>query len=261
MTLDIKAEAEKLRTMYAEDPRRHTFNAIVYGGSGTGKTSLLRTCRKPVLVHSFDPGGTKVLRDEIDSGSILVDTRFENEDPRNPTSFKRWDDEYHRLRSGNFFDSIGTFAIDSVTTWSQCAIYAVLKKAGRAGGSPQQNDWLPVMAMLENALRDFVSLPCDCVLIGHDDVTKDEATGKMYVGLMIVGKLSRRIPLLFDEIYCAQTKETSKGIEYHLLTRATGTYQARSRLGKGGELDTYEKPDMKNILKKVGMNYGDKEKI
>jgi len=41
MALDIKAEADKLREMYSNDPRRSTFNAIVYGGLGTGKTSLL----------------------------------------------------------------------------------------------------------------------------------------------------------------------------------------------------------------------------
>jgi hypothetical protein len=247
--------------MYTSDPRSQTFNAVVYGGLGTGKTSLIRTARKPVLIHSFDPGGTKVLRDEIAAGSILADTRFENEDPRNPTAFKLFDDEYHRLRSGKFFDQLGTYVIDSVTTWGQCAMNAVLKKAGRAGGTPQQNDWMPQMMMMENAMRDFVSLPCDCILIGHDDVTKDEASGRMFVGLMITGKLSRRVPLLFDEIYCAQTKETSKGIEYQLLTRATGMYQARSRLGKGGELDTYEIPDIKHILKKVGMDASDKPNL
>jgi len=199
------------------------------------------------------------LRDEIEAGSILVDTRYENEDPRNPTAFKLWDDEFHRLKKLDFFSNLGTFAVDSVTTWAQCAMNAVLKKSGRAGGTPQQNDWLPQMMMLENAMRDFVSLPCDCILIGHDDVTKDEASGRMFVSLMITGKLSRRVPLLFDEIYCAQTKETSKGIEYQLLTRATGMYQARSRLGKGGELETYEKPDIKAILAKVGFSTKDKE--
>ena len=110
-------------------------------------------------------------------------------------------------------------------------------------------------------MRDFVALPCDCILIGHDDVMKDESSGKMFSGLMITGKLSRRVPLLFDEIYCALTKETSKGIEYQLLTRATGMYQARSRLGKGGELDLYEKPDIKGILKKVGFSTDDKPLI
>jgi len=98
-------------------------------------------------------------------------------------------------------------------------------------------------------------------LICHDDYDKDDATGRMFIGIMVTGKLKRRIPLLFDEIYCAMTKETSKGIEYQLLTRPTGLYQARTRLGKGGELETYEEPDIKNILRKVGMSTEDKPSL
>jgi len=256
--LEIKAEAEKLTKMYEDDPRSSTFNAIVYGALGTGKTMLLRTCRKPVHVDSFDPGGTKVLAEEPE---IYKDTRFEVEDPSNPTIAKLWDAEFHRRKRMGWFDKIGTYAIDSATTWSQVLMNEVMRKAGRSGGTPFQQDWLPQMTMIENAMRAFTSLPCDCILIGHDDADKDEGTGRMFISLMITGKLKRRVPLLFDEIYCAQTKETSKGIEYQLLTRSTGLYQARTRLGKGGELDTYEKPDIKAILRKVGMSDEDKPSL
>jgi len=261
MAIDIKAEAAALRTMYDNDPRKDTFNTLVYGGSGTGKTSLIRTCRYPVLIHSFDPGGTKVLRDEIAAGDIISDTRFEHEDPTKPSVYRDWVAEVKRLERMDFFSNIGTFVLDSMTTWAQATMNEVLRIAGRAGAQPQQNDWFPQMIRIENAIRDIISFPCDVLMLGHDDVTKDEATGKLHVGLLITGKLSRRVPLLFDEYYCSMTKETSKGIEYQLLTRATGTYQARSRIGKGGELETYEKPDLKGIMRKAGYNTEDKPKI
>jgi len=268
--MDIREEATKIRHKYETDPRTKSYNAIVYGGLGSGKTASIRSCRTPILVHSFDPGGTKVLSGKadwsayntsIESGDILVDTSFEVDDPSKPVAFESWDTEYHRLKKLDFFSHLGTYAIDSITTWAQCAMNAVLKKAGRAGGVPQQNDWYPQMNMLELAIREFISLPCDCILIGHDAATKDEVTGKIFKDLMITGKLVRRVPLLFDEIYHAETKETSKGVEYQLLTRKNGTYQARSRLGKNGELELYEKPDIKNILRKVGYVYEDKPKI
>jgi len=272
--LEIKAEAEKLKQMYEDDPRSKTYNGIVYGGLGTGKTRSLGTARKPVLIHSFDPGGTIVLEDLIKTGDVIVDTRFEVEDPKMPTSFKEWDEVYHDLKRKGMFDHIGTFAIDSATTWAQCAMFEVLRMQGRAGdiraaggksggflGVPHQNDWLPQMAILENAMRDFVALPCDCILTGHDDADKDEITGQMFVHLMITGKLQKRVPLLFDEIYHANTEETSEGLIYRFLTRKTGLYQARTRLGKGGELDMYEEPDFKNILRKVGMSTEDKPRL
>lgn len=273
--LEVKKEAEKLHQMYKDDPRSKTFNAIVYGDLGTGKTYSLRTARKPVLIHSFDPGGTMVLSDLIDKGDVIADTRFEVEDPDQPTSFREWDEVYHDLKRKDFFSHVGTFVVDSATTWSQCAMYQVLKMQGRAGtvrigagkgatgfyGVPHKQDWLPQMAMLEKAMRDMASLPCDCILTGHDDMDKDEVSGKMFVHLMITGKLQKRVPLLFDEIYHTDTVETSEGLGYRFLTRKTGLYQARTRLGKGGELELYEPQDYKAILKKVGMSTEDRPSL
>ena len=268
-------EIARLREIYSKSPRRDTFNAIIYGDIGTGKTTLLGTCRKPVLIHSFDPGGTTVLRDQIEEGSVIVDDRFEAETPDAPRMARLWDQEYSRLKESGVFDLIGTYAIDSMTTWAQCVMYEVMRQQGRAGtvnvsgqkdkqgnklytGVPQQNDWMPQMQILENSIKDFLGLPCDCVLIGHDDISKDDVSGKMYAHLMITGKLSKRVPLLFDEVYVTQTKESPDGTSYYLQTQPQGIYKARSRLSRKGLLDKYEPADIKHILKKVGYSTDDK---
>lgn len=258
MSLDIKTELSTLQTMYKDNARTRTFNALIYGPMGTGKTNVVRTCRKPVLIHSFDPGGTLTVRDEIEKGTVYADTSFEVEDPMMPTAFASWDKTYHRLKAGGMFDKIGTYVIDSGTTWSSAAMNATLKKAGRPASTPQQNDYLPAMVMLENAIKDITSLPCDVILICHEDTDKDEASGKLFVGPLFIGKLKYRIPILFDEIYYACTKESSAGVNYFFLTRATGLYKARTRLGKGGIFETYEKQDIKALLTKAGYNTEDK---
>jgi len=258
MSLDIKMEMAALNTMYDNNPMSKTFKALVYGPMGSGKTNLTRTCRRPVLIHSFDPGGTKTVRDEIKAGWMAADIRFETEISEKPTAFAAWDAEYERLKKGGIFENLGTYVLDSATTWSQAAMNATMKKAGRAGGTPQQNDYLPTMVMLEAAIKDMNSLPCDILLIAHEDVEKDEATGKMRIGPAFIGKLKQRIPILFDEIYYAATKEISSGVSYTLLTRSTGLYQARTRLGKGGIFETYEEQDIKKLLKKAGYSTEDK---
>lgn len=256
--LEVKKSLAEIQQMYKEDPRQRSFNALVYGGMGTGKTRLLRTCRQPVLVHSFDPGGQRTNEDQIKAGQIIADTRFENEDPMKPTAFEAWDKEYHRLKALGAFNYVGTFAIDSATTWSQAAMNVILKKAGRLGGPPFQQDYLPAMSLIENAVKDFVTLPCDCVLICHEDSDKDEATGKIFIMPLFVGKLKYRIPVLFDEVYVAMSKETSKGTQYQLLTRSTGLYKARSRIGRDGRFEMYEEPDVKNLLRKAGYDSNDR---
>ncbi len=259
MSLDMKNEAEMLQKLYQEDVRNQAFNAIIYGDIGTGKTHLLRTCRRPILIHSFDPGGLKTLRN--DPGfmkDILPDSRYEKEDAKKPSCYVAWEKEFDRLRKEDFFTQVGTYVIDSATTWADALMNEVLKRAGRTAGTPQQMDWMVQMNTIRDAMKIFTSLPCDCILTAHVDYQKDEATGRMLGAPLLTGKLKQKIPLLFDEIYVTVAKETSTGTQYSLLTKATGLLQARTRLGTGGLFDTYEKPDIKYLLAKAGLDASDK---
>lgn len=258
MSLDIKQTLAEIQGLYKDNARTSTYNALIYGPMGSGKTNILKTCRLPVLVHSFDPGGTTTIRDEIAAGKVIADNRFEGEDPKNPKVALAWDKEYERLKRGGIFDGIGTFAIDSGTTFSGAFMNETLKRANRTAGTPQQNDYLPTMMMLENAIKDITALPCDFIFICHEDSDKDEATGRMFVGPLLIGKLKYRIPILFDEVYRATTTESSAGVKYTLLTRSTGLYVARTRLGKGGLFETYEEQNIKGLLKKAGYSTEDK---
>lgn len=262
--LAIKKQAEDIRKMYEEDARNSTFNAIIYGALKTGKTSLLRTCPKPVFVHSFDPNGTLVLRDMITTGEVLVDARFEHEDPFKPTACRLWEDSFNYLYRKDFFNHVGTFALDSMTTWASIIMNEVIRRAAtkkknrEIGGAPQQQDWLLQMSFIENYIRKFLSLPCHCILLGHADQPRDEegnASGDL--GIMITGKLRERIPALFSEIYNLRIKDY-KTSSRELLTQAVYGIQCGSRLGFGGKLNKTEPPDIKKIMEKCGLNTTDK---
>lgn len=248
----VEEELEEIRKRYKTSSGAETFNALIYGDMGTGKTNILRTCRAPILIHSFDPGGTKTLIDAIAEGDVIVDNRFEEEDAKKSTAFKLWEKEFDRLRNAGFFEEIGTYALDSATMWGEACMNAILKANARPASTPQLQDYLVQMNVMRDAIKIMTSLPCDFVMTGHIDTDKDEVTGKMTTGPMVTGKLKAKLPILFDEIYVTISKETSKGIEYSLLTRNTGLYKARSRLGRGGRFETYEKQDIGRLLKKAG---------
>jgi len=272
--LTIKKAAEDLRNMYKTST---TNNFLIYGGTGAGKTTSLRTCRAPVLVHSFDPDGTRSLEGPInsipydtciDNGKIMVDARFEKEDPGNPTVYALWSKEMDRLEKMGMFDHIGTFAIDSLTFFGAAILNEVMKNArgggkiiNRAGDTPQQDDWMPQMVKIENSIRKILSLPCDFVLIAHDAKVKDEVSGKTQCDILVTGKLSRRIPALFSEQYHAETLEKSTGVERLFLTQKTGTYYAKTGMGSNNRLDIREPADIKAMLKKCGRDATDKPSI
>lgn len=262
--LTIKKQAEEIRRMYAEDPRNLTFNGIIHGPIKIGKSSLLRTCPKPLFVHSFDPYGTLVLRDLEEKGEALLDTRFEVEDPFNPKACRLWETEFNSLYRKGFFKHVGTFAIDSMTTWAQTAMYEVIRRAAKAkknrevGGAPQENDWLPQMAFIENYMRKFLSLPCHCILLGHSDQPKDrEGNPAGDLGIMITGKLRERVPALFSEIYYLRMKNFKEETR-ELLIKPVYGIQVGTRLGRDGKLDKIEPPDIKAIMTKCGLDASDK---
>lgn len=278
MPLDIKAEIARVRKFYEEDERQKGFNLLLLGEMGTGKTFILRTARLPVWIDSFDPGGTKCLRKWIDKGWIVADTQYEGEDPFEPTVYKLWRSNFKKRYSAGFFDELGTYCIDSSTMYSAAVMNWQLSggddiditkgsKLDRAGLAPRfTKDYTPQKIEMQNYISKCLNVPCDFILTGHLQM-KEKKIGERKDGEVIMdikfrymatGQAAVFIPLKFDEVYVALSEEASGGPKRKLLLDSTGEYLARSRLKADGLLDTYEEPDIKKILRKVGMDRRDK---
>lgn len=256
---EISNKFKEVKEFYKGTSTTDTFNGLFYGDSGVGKTTLLVTCRRPILIHSFDPGGTKSIIDYAEEPWLAIDNRFEAEDPTDPWVYEEWLREMQDMERNGIFSMLGTYVIDSATTWAQAIMNHQLKAKGRAGAFPFQEDYGPQMARIESHLKSIAGFACDCIITAHEDINKDERTGRMYIGPLLTGKLKTRVPLLFDELYGVVTNEGSDGeVVYELLTQNDGLRKCRTRIGRRGLFDKYEKPDVKYLLKKAGLNWEDK---
>ncbi len=260
-TLNVETEWAKVTANY-ETNKSKKADIIVIGHSGVGKTHLLRTCPQPVYVDSFDKGGSRgVLSDMIDQGRIAVDDRWEIDDGLNPTAFKGWDDNFTRLMRSNFFDSIGTYAVDSMTSLSDAIMRKVLKDAGRANKKPDfYEDYPAHHRIIRDAIMMIWSLPCYTILTGHIDVMQDSITGGIISSLMLPGKSAAKVPIHADEVYILEVKETKEGLERTLLTHNTGKLRARTRMGSR-KFDIREPANIRALIKKAGFNADDKPLI
>jgi len=266
---DARIEAAKLKSLYDSDSGQKTFKVLLTGDKGTGKTQILSTAVKPVHIDSFDPGGTKPLRDLISQGSIIADTRYETEDPLNPSMFSLWKNNFeHKLRN-KYFDNFGTYCLDSSTMWNEAIMNYVLKGTGksvsRAGEAPVwQKDYTPQKTLINNYMHKILSLPCNVIVTGHlapiyeSKIILDEEV-KVLSGwrYMTTGQGSVIIPLLFDELYVTKTNQRSTGLDYKLLTVRSGLYVASTRIGKG-VFKPEEEPDIKGLLRKANLPFTDK---
>lgn len=276
MPLDMKAEIGELKKRYEEDARSQKFNALITSESGCGKTFLARTCPTPVHIDCFDPGGTLSLRSSktfingkecttqsIESGDIIADTRFEMEDPTSPTQYDLWRKEFKRRVEGGYFNHIGTYMLDSATTFSAAVMNWVMKKEGMAGSAPRfTKDYVPQKIEIQNMLRVMLKLPCNFILTGHLRSIEDMESGRQKLRFLTTGDGMITIPLLFDELYTLRVVSKAQGDpEYQMLVAPTGIYLARSRLAGGGKLKSAEVPDIRALLKKVGFPANDKPKL
>ena len=275
MPLDIRTEIARVRKFYEGDSRQRGFNLLLLGEYGTGKTPMLLTARKPIWIDSFDPRGTVGLKKWIDRGEVMVDTEYEIDDPyegdkddfKLVTAFGKWRSNFRKRYSSDFFNHLGTYCIDSSTTFSAAAQHYKMAEAGRAGYTPSRNkDYNPAKMEIQNHLRKCLNLPCDFILTGHlKPITKTigirkdgspiEETRYRYDA---IGQAAVFIPLCFSEIYVLVTEESPDGVKRKLLIDSAGEYVARSKLSADGLLNATEEPNIKKILRKVGMNSSDK---
>lgn len=255
--LDITKRIVDIREMYSQ-AETGGYSALIMGEFGTGKTSLFRTCPKPVLIDMFDPRGHLVLRDEIEKGEIYI-RPFYNESYKKPTEYIRWEKQWEEDIKTGFLDNFATYGIDSATTFIQSMANQISKMEGRPKGSLAIQDY----NIIYNTIRDIIkitSFEANCVflLTAHLVTDKDEVTQEIKAELDIYKRLKSQLPLLFTEKYVLGTKSTSRGVEYELLTAPTGRYRASTQLGKDGLFNVREKPDIKYLIEKAGMSYPDK---
>ncbi len=262
MFLKVQERALAVRQRYAETAVQWA-NILIYGDFGTGKTQVIGTAPRPIFIDSFDPGGTKTaaLQPLIASGDIIVDNRWEGDSWKQPWAFAEWEREMDRRKREGFFDYLGTYALDSITKWAQALIYEILKRGtkgvSRAGNKPELQDYLIQQLTAVDWLSQLMQLPCHTIVTGHMGFEKDEYTGKMETGLLLEGKLSGKVPLVFDEKYITRVKETPSGTNYTLQTRNDGYYKAETRMG-GVDFAAYEEPDLRALLKRAGKEWQDR---
>lgn len=266
--INLSEEREKLRQLYRDNPRTKKGRILAVGMKGCGKTSLLKTCPKPVLVHSFDAGGTEVLQDEIEKGSIIADTRYELDTVQNPRAYISWEQEINRLHSIKFFNEIGTYCIDSFTMFVTRTIWQIMKKEGRVPpgmSSPVDlnkhgmriNDWQTVINICLMTVNSLANLPCHVILTGHLAYDKDMVTGSFQKMFNIPGQSSEYVPYNMPEVW--MVKRDPHNDRVRIWTRGWDQgFEPSTKMG-AGKFEKEEEPDVRALLKKAGYSYEDVE--
>ena len=262
MTLMTKEEAleraSKIKDLYKTEKK---FSAIIMGIYGSGKTSILLTAPKPILIDSFDPNGTIGIEqdyaDEIEKGNLFI-RKFWDEDTNNPHCHKDWEKQFDADLDSGFLNYFGTYAIDSMTTWIDTIANRVSKDMKRNIPKLAIQDYPLIYDHVKNTIKKLSTQDCIFLMTAHLLLEQDGITGAVKAELKTYKQLKADIPLLFTEKYVTQTSNSPKGVEYDLLTSSAGRYIASTQLGSKGKFKAREVPDIAKLIKKAGMKIPEK---
>lgn len=198
--------------------------AIIYGSPGSGKTPLINTAPRPVLL-AVEPGLLSMRSSTVPTWMAPNKARIDE--------FMKWFE--HSSESKNF----DTLAIDSVSMMCNIALDESKAKHGLAQYGEMADYVWPYMQRL------YFMKEKHMYLIAKEELTPDGKRRPAYPGQ----QLPRDIPHLYDCILrLARVPIPNIGEQLAFQCNPSIDVVARNRTG---DLDDFEFPDFGKIVKKV----------
>lgn len=204
---------------------------IVYGPSGAGKTTLIKTLPNPIILSA--ESGLLSIQDsnlpyiEIASMDDLMEA----------FTWASQSDEASQ------FDSI---ALDSISEIGE----VVLNYEKKQTKDPRQA-YGALSEQMTDIIRAFRDLPHKHVYFSAKLEKSQDEMGRLLYNPSMPGKsLTQALPYLFDEVLALRVERDGDGaVQRALMCESDGLWLAKDRSGK---LDAWEAPDLGAIISKMG---------
>ncbi len=203
---------------------------LVYGAAGAGKTSLITTLPKPIVLSA--EAGLLSIQD-ADLPFIEINTI---DDLRQAYV-------YIISEAGAEYESV---ALDSISEIAEVVLNAekkIAKDPRQAYGAMQEQ--------VSDLIRAFRDLPGKHVYMSAKlEKSQDEMGRMLYAPSMPGNKVGQSLPYFFDEVLALRVEKDADGnTQRALMCDTDGLWAAKDRSGK---LASWEAPDLGAIIEKIG---------
>ena len=204
---------------------------LVYGQSGAGKTSLIKTLPNPIVLSA--EGGLLSIAD-ADIPFIEVS---------NMDTLK---EAYEWVANSDEAKGFESIALDSISEIAE----VVLNYEKKIAKDPRQA-YGAMQEQMTDIIRAFRDLPGKHVYFSSKvEKTQDEMGRILYAPSMPGNKLGQQLPYFFDEVLALRLERDADGnTQRALMCHSDGIWAAKDRSGK---LDAWEMPDLGGIIGKIG---------
>jgi hypothetical protein len=235
-------------SMSSQVSSAHGVKVLTYGPSGVGKTTLIATAPKPVLISaesgvlSLRPANLQKLYGvntpgvTYDVPLILISTIADFDEAY------RWCATSHEARQ---FQTLG---IDSISEVAERVLEHALKTVGAKDPRKAYGELSEKVVKLTKDFRDLAGF--HVYVSAKMGAMKDEQTGLTTYGPDAPGqKVGPALPFLFDEVFRLGVASPPNAPKYrYLQTDIDAQYIAKDR---SGMLDAIEPPNLTHIFRKI----------
>lgn len=207
------------------------FNILIYGDSGTGKTTLAGSAdevpnMRPVLFVDIE-GGTESLRHSYPSVETV-----------RVTSWKEMQQVYDVLHSGDH--EYKTVVLDSLSEIQKFNMYTIMndltqKRPDLDPDVPGMREWGKNLEQMRKFVRAFRDLEMHTIFTALNMTDKDQKTGLTTMKPMLSGKLANEVAAFLDIVAYYYVKQIGSGEDAEfrrlLLTQKTDAQVAKDRSG------------------------------
>ena len=204
---------------------------LVYGDSGVGKTTLIKTAPKPIIISTesglLPLSGLNIPVIKVSSFDELSDAFEYVTDPDNKHKFE-------------------TICLDSITDLAEAILIAYKKETK----DPRQA-YGRINDDIAEIIRAFRDIETHHVYVtAKMNRVEDANSGFARYGAMMPGRtLVQQIPYFFDEVLYLAVDEDEEGNPFrYFQTQPSSTHTAKDRSGK---LDNPELPNLTIVINKI----------
>ena len=229
----------------AESIARDPIRALLYGVSGSAKTTLIGMMAhheefRPIYIFDFDLRISS-LRVRIPKelwGLIESDPYRDSRIPGEGFTMAEY--KLGQLDPTKY----KTIAVDSGTFMADAVMARVLQLDGKSPTStPQVQHYMQQQSIVKDFVSKAAAQKWNFILTCHETTDKDEMTGRLFRSLSIAGpKLNEKLPGLFNELWHTELRQRSgQEPEYVVKCKSDLLYSARTSFKSLEQIEPQEK--------------------
>ena len=236
----------KIRT--TKEQSQNTIKMLIYGESGSGKTSLAATLSEPTLIISSEAGllclGNKEKAIDVIDISKTDDDKVIKKEMR----INRLLEAYSFVNQPEVQKKYKWLFIDSLTEISQNMIEALYREF------PDRKDSLVMYGenskRIRGLVKSFRDLPHYNVVFTALPIIEKDENNMRFTSISMVGKIACNLPAMFDEVFYLDVIESEDRKEKQrvLMTQKKSGIICKDR---SGMLDEFEPANLDHITKKI----------